>query len=304
MEYLGENPQVHLDFTKICESPAHAVRRAEHLFWGEICKLARHIARQHKRIVLIAGPSSSAKTSTAQALATRLQNMGGEAVRVSLDDFFVNRDELPLLPNGLRDFEGIHALDLPLLEEFLRDLLAGQPLRLPHYDFVSGTRAPHTTPVPNNENTIFLFEGIHALHPLLCVDHAHCLRVYLSLFSSFHDADGALLLSELEMRLTRRMVRDFFHRAYNADDTFRRWPEVLRGEEENITPYRDQADVWFNSFHCYEPLLFAPFVLDITRNMGEFAIAGAALAEKYAALPVITPDALPPESVIHEFLPK
>lgn len=223
----------------------------------EICTLiASDTARS--RIIMLSGPSSSAKTTTSLKLRARLLERGVRAVALSLDDFFKNRDDAPTLPDGSKDYESISSLDVDLLHECLSDLTERGAAELPVFDFKTGTRAAHRRSVTLAMGEVAIVEGLHALDSTItgAVPEGHCLKVYVSVSSDFVDDAGAVVLSARDVRLIRRTIRDYKYRNSSPENTLSMWPAVCRGEDLYVRPFKRYSDITVNSIFECEPCLF------------------------------------------------
>jgi uridine kinase len=230
------------------------IRVNEALQNKRIAEIADDIAENEvKRLILIAGPSSSGKTTFTKKLAVQLTVLGLQPVMVSVDDYFVPRDQTPLDDEGNYDFENIHALDIKLLNQNVAALLRGEEVELPSFNFKVGEREykGHRVEIP--ERGVLLMEGIHNLNDELTRDisRKEKYKVYVSALTQLN-LDDHNRISTTDNRLIRRLVRDHQFRGHSAKDTFEMWPSVRRGENRNIFPYQDTADAAFNSALDYE----------------------------------------------------
>lgn len=233
------------EIIKICEA-LHEKKIAE--IADEIWK-----RRDQVKIVLEAGPSSSGKTSFCKRLSIQLQVLGFKTMMISIDNYFVNRENTPKDENGEFDFECLEAIDIDLFNQNLLDLMAGKDVLLPKFDFAQGKQIFNGKKTTAPENSIFIVEGIHALNPKLTVKIENHLKykVYVSALTQI-SIDNHNRIPTTDNRLLRRMIRDFKYRGYSALDTLKRWPSVKRGEDKNIFPYQEEADSIFNSALLYE----------------------------------------------------
>ena len=228
----------------------------EALHEGHIAQIAAQIAERHKdglRLVLIAGPSSSGKTTFSKRLAIQLIAHGLKPYTLEMDSYFVDREKTPRDEHGDYDFEALEALDLPLFNEQLVALTSGQPVRIPHFDFVKGIRSFEKEPVQLSPEHVLIAEGIHGLNPRLVssLPTQQIFRIYVSALTVLN-LDRHNRIPTTDVRLIRRIVRDATFRGYSALDTLARWESVRRGEKRNIFPYQENADVMFNSALVYE----------------------------------------------------
>ncbi len=219
---------------------------AEALHEKEIADIADTILGQRRalRVLLVSGPSSSGKTSFTRRLSTQLEVNGFKPVPLSLDNYFVNREDTPRDESGAYDFERLDALDLPLMQGHIRQLIDGEPVEVPTFDFVTGTRTGVTTPLRVGPDQILVIEGIHALNPAILgrVHPSVAFRIYVSVNR----------VPTTEIRLLRRMVRDHMTRGILPEQTLAQWSSVRRGEYEHIFRFQEQADVMFNTSMLYE----------------------------------------------------
>jgi uridine kinase len=243
---------------------------AEALHEKKISAIADRILRQRKhiRLILIAGPSSSGKTTFIQRLSTQLKVNNLHPVALSLDNYFLSREETPRDASGQYDYDAIEAIDLKLLDEHLQTLIKGGTVETPVYDFISGRRSSQVNPLYLKENEILLIEGIHGLNPRLVpnMDRTKIFKIYTSaLFQS--NIDNYNRIPTSEVRLIRRLVRDYRTRGINPDQTFAQWSSVRRGENTIIFPYQEEADVMFNSTLLYELNALRPHAEPLLRNI-------------------------------------
>lgn len=258
------------------------------------------------RLVLISGPSSSGKTTFAKRLGIQLRILGLNPVLISLDDYFVDRDHTPLDENGNYDYEALEALDLTAFNSHLSQLFAGQSVDIPRYDFITGKRQWHETPLQLDERSVLVVEGIHALNPRLTEQVADNVkfRIYISAFTSI-SLDDLSRIPTTDNRLLRRMVRDNGTRGSDAEATLKRWGSVRKGEEKHIFPYQENADVMFNSSLFYEISVLRPFaeslLYKVPDTVPEYGEARRLLKFLDNFL-TIEPDEIPPTSLLREFI--
>lgn len=258
------------------------------------------------RMVLISGPSSSGKTTTAKRLGIQLRILGLNPVLISLDDYFVERDKTPLDENGDYDFEALEAIDLELLASDLKRLFAGESVDVPRYDFITGTRKRHDSPLKLDERSILIMEGIHGLNPALTpgIPREQKFCIYVSCLTSVA-MDNMNRIATTDNRLLRRLTRDYYTRGHDAAATLQRWPSVRRGEERHIFPYQENADVMFNSSLFYEISVLRakaePILREVPDTDPEYAEARRLLKFLDNFIPV-EPDEIPPTSLLREFI--
>lgn len=289
---------------------AELINVAEALHDKKISSIADEIANRYShgqaRVVLIAGPSSSGKTTTTKRLATYLATNLLKPIMISLDDYFVDRVKTPLDEAGEYDYESIHALDLPLFNEHINALIRGEEIELPRYNFETGTRSFKGNRLRMAEDTILLIEGIHGLNPELTasIPEEMKFRVYVSALTTL-SIDDHNWVPTTDNRLLRRIIRDHKYRGTSAVDTLKRWASVRRGEEKWIFPFQENADAMFNSSLIFE--------LGVMKEYGESILSRVPhdlpeYAEAYRLLKFLSyfepigDSLIPPTSLLREFL--
>lgn len=229
------------------------IQLSEALHEKKIAQIADMIKTQKKRIILIAGPSSSGKTTFARRLCVQLRVNGLEPIYMGTDDYFVEREDTPLDENGERDFENLRALDIELFNANMNGLLKGEEVDLPTFDFMTGHKSFGERLTKIRSNQPIVIEGIHALNENLTpyIDSTAKFKIYISPLTQLN-IDPYNRVPTTDERMLRRMVRDSIFRGHDARSTLSSWPKVRAGEDVNIFPYSDEADVLFNSYHVYE----------------------------------------------------
>ena len=263
-------------------------------------------ARKEIKVVLIAGPSSSGKTTFCKRLSVQLLASGVKPVQISLDDYFVNRTETPKDENGELDYESIYALNIPLINEQFNALFRGDEVELPKYNFQTGMSEKSGKKLHLGENNILLVEGIHALNPALTEQIADDkkFKIYASALTTIL-LDDHNYIPTTDNRLLRRIVRDYKYRGCSAQETIHRWPSVRAGENKWIFPYQEQADVMFNTALLFELAVIKPqaeeVLEQVPENCEEYAEAYRLrkFLKYFAPLPFRN---LPPTSLLREFL--
>lgn len=246
------------------------IRSNELMFSLDIAKVVDEIVSNRDiKFILIAGPSSSGKTTTTKRIASYLEALGYDAIKISLDDYFVNRDVNPKDEDGNNDYECLEAIDVKLFNEDLNKLLNGEEIALPIYNFLTGKREYSENKIKLKENSIFLIEGLHALNDELTkdVDKRSKYRIYLSPFIPLN-IDEHNYVSTLDLRLLRRIVRDNRTRGYDVLNTIDNWQRVRRGEEKYIFPYIHQANVIINTALAYEVGVLKVYVEPLLLSVG------------------------------------
>ena len=273
----------------------------------KIAQMADEIAaRKHIRVVLLAGPSSSGKTTTCKRLSVQLLANGIKPVQISLDDYFVDRDKTPKDADGELDYESLYALNIPLLNQQFNALFRGEEVQLPKYNFQAGKSEPNDKRLRLDEQSILIVEGIHALNPELTgqVPEEQKYRIYASALTTIL-LDNHNYIPTTDNRLLRRIVRDNKYRGVSAAETIRRWPSVRAGENKWIFPFQENADVMFNTAMLFELAILKtqaePLLEDVPENCDEYSEAYRLLKflKYFASIPF---KQLPPTSLLREFL--
>jgi uridine kinase len=280
---------------------------SEALHEQQVVDIAAQIAarRDELRLVLVAGPSSSGKTTFSKRLAVQLLARGLRPMPLEMDNYFVERSRTPRDEEGEYDFEHLHALDLDLLNQNVLDLMAGKTVQLPHYDFRTGTRGTGETVRIGPEHVI-IAEGIHGMNPELMSDvpAERIYRIYISALTQLN-IDSHNRISTTDTRMLRRILRDAQYRGYPADQTIERWESVHRGEVRWIFPYQENADSMFNSALAYELAVIKPLVEPLLRHTEPgtmpYVESKRLLAFLQWLLPY-TPDFVPDNSLLREFV--
>lgn len=273
----------------------------------KIASIAEQIAhRQSTRVVLIAGPSSSGKTTFCKRLSIQLVTCGIKPIQISLDDYFVDRHLTPKDENGEYDYESVHALNIPLLNEQLQQLFEGKNIELPKYNFQTGKSEKSGKRLQLGDNQVLVLEGIHALNPELTaqIPQEQKFHIYISALTTIL-LDDHNYIRTTDNRLLRRIIRDYKYRGVNAQETIHRWPSVRAGENKWIFPYQENADVMFNTAMLFELAVIkqqAEPLLDLVpENCPEYAEAYR-LRTFLEYIQPIPNRALPPTSLLREFL--
>ena len=290
---------------------ADIIHVSEALHEKKIAEIADHIASNIKelRLILIAGPSSSGKTSFAQRLRIQLRVNGIEPVSISLDDYFRNWEDTPRTKDGAYDFENIGALDVELFNDHLVRLLNGEEVILPHYNFLTGKRevgSEHLSVAPTSP---LIVEGIHGLNEALTasVPRGKKFKIYISALTQLN-IDAHNRIPTTDARLLRRMVRDYQFRGAYALKTLRQWPDVRAGEEKNIFPFQEEADAMFNSALIYELAVLkryaVPLLEMVPRDVPEYTKANRLLDFCRCFSDITEEYDIPNNSLLREFIGK
>jgi uridine kinase len=309
-EILGVESVGQLNEITIRGEANEVIRVSEGLHEKKIAQIADKITQSSSdiRLVLIAGPSASGKTTFAKRLSLQLLVNGVRPIALSMDNFYVNREDTPKDENGAYDFEAIEAIDLALFNEVLAKLLRGEEVLTPEFDFVSGTRKPMSKwkPMQIKPGQVLVVEGIHGLNDRLteAVPAEHKYRVYVSALTQLCIDDHNRIFTS-DGRFLRRIVRDRLFRGYRAATTIQSWPNVRRGEQRNIFPFQEKADVMFNSSLVYEQAvlrLYAErFLLEVPQDDPAFVEAYRLLQFVQTFVPIFE-QSVPQISILREFV--
>ncbi len=277
MKIISKDRNSRIDIREInlmARQPARFISDCENAYESQIMELARLTAsRSHCRIVLLAGPSSSGKTTTAHKITQALEQLGVPAQVVSLDDFFLGMEFYPKLPDGTPDMESVDALDLPLINETFSTLLREGTAMFPTFDFTVSRRAEKQNRIELGEHGVIVVEGLHALNPRLveALDPDALLRVYVSTRTVYLDGEREVLTPK-DARLIRRMVRDHNFRGRRPLETLLGWKDVLDGEKKYIYPFRDTVDYKIDSSFDYEGCVFHHYILPMLEELKDDAV--------------------------------
>ncbi|HSQ88938.1 nucleoside kinase [Romboutsia sp.] len=283
------------------------IRTVEALHEKKLSQIADIIKEKEKRVILIAAPSSSGKTSFAHRLSIHLRVNNLKPVSISLDDYFVNRDDTPLDEFGNFDFESIYAIDLDRFNRDLKDLLDGKEINLPKFNFKLGIREETGKKLKIDENQPIILEGIHGLNPILTssIPDEDKFKIYISALTQIN-LDDHNRIPTTDLRLIRRMVRDYNFRGYSAERTIMQWESVRRGEKKNIFPYQEEADVIFNSACVYELAVLKkyakPLLEEITIDNPSYIEANRLLKFLQYFVELQDTSDIPSTSILKEFI--
>lgn len=282
------------------------IQVSEALHEKKVASVADEIHRKENvKMVLISGPSSSGKTTFCKRLSVQLEVLGYKPVQISIDNYFVERDETPKDEHGEYDFECLNAIDLALFNTHLLKLLNGEEVEIPTFDFAQGKKIFNGNVLKMDSKSILILEGIHGLNPQLTamIDNTFKYKIFVSALTQIA-IDSQNPIPTTDNRLIRRMVRDFRYRGYSALDTMKRWPSVRKGEEKWIFPYQEQADVMFNSALLCELSVLKqyaePLLRDVPETEHEYAEA-VRILKFLSYFKAISEKEIPPTSILREF---
>jgi len=313
-EYVGWNKIMKInnvgEFNIACQNNQsfNMIKVSEALHEKKVASIADMISQRAEKVrfVLISGPSSSGKTTFSKRLSIQLIVSGLKPVVISLDNYFVNRDDTPRDENGDWDFEHLHALDLALFNQHLKQLLNGEEIDIPFFNFEDGKRYYKGEKLRLNEDSILIMEGIHALNPELIQDVPvdTTFKIYVSALTTI-SIDNHNWIPTTDTRLLRRIIRDYRFRNYSARETIARWPSVRRGEEKWIFPYQENADVLFNSALLFELAVLKrhaePILAEVPKYCDEYTETHRLIKFLNYFVPILDRE-IPPTSLLREFV--
>ena len=286
-------------------SPEKLIIQTRDYYFSQVEECANEIIKDNSKVVLLSGPSGSGKTTTAKNIADNLNKKGKIAHVVSIDDFYVGKGKYPLLPDGSEDFESVYSLDLDLFRKTVDEILTKDKVSLPRFDFATSSRKDNAYSLDLSKDDIIIFEGIHALNPLLLPENhkSEVFKLYVAVKTQIYK-DDTLVLSSREIRLTRRMIRDNLFRNYEHQRTIRIWQNVLHGEEKYIRPFMKEADFVIDTIHPYEIGVYK-LVVDNTKDLSGFEKETEKikdLSKKLEIFESIDKNLIPKNSMIREFI--
>lgn len=312
-EYLSWNKLMGLgtvgEFNKAClDSKAfNLIKVTEALHEKKVAHIADSIAsRANAKVVLVSGPSSSGKTTFSKRLSIQLMVSGLKPKIVSMDDYFVDREDTPIGEDGRWDFESIYAMDLDFFHHQMQELISGNEVELPYYNFETGKREFRGEKLQLASDDLLILEGIHALNPILTegIPDEHLFKIYVSALTTIA-IDEHNWVPTADVRLIRRIIRDYHFRGYSARDTIEMWENVRKGEEKWIFPYQENADVMFNSALLFELAVLRRYVEPILKQVPKYSDAYCETHRllKFLRYFVEIPDQeIPPTSLLREFV--
>lgn len=289
-------------------APEELIRKSEERYENIIGDIAERITTDTGReIIMLAGPSSAGKTTTARKLCEKLNENGIKTYVLSLDDFYLNREDIPYLPDGTQDYETVYALDLPCFEKSVNALLQGETVQNPVFDFTTGKRSDKQfNEITLGEKDAVIIEGLHALNPVITEKiQGKNLKIYINVSSRIYDEKGNIVLNKRNMRFIRRMVRDFNFRNSTVENTCKLWKNVTAGEDKYLFPYRDLADIKVNTIHLYETCVLKHQAMALIENSSVSEEYKSDINRIYNALKrfnSIEQSLVPDDSLLREFL--
>ena len=293
---------------KANKSPEKFVLESELEYLSEISGIADKISNDRRiKIVAIAGPSASGKTTSAHILCDKLKALGENTTVVSLDNFYLTPDKLPILPDGRTDIESVNALDIELMQKCFNEIIETGSTMLPLYDFKTNGRKLNAVKADITDGGIVIVEGLHALNPVITelVPKENIYKIYISVNCPILDDDGKRILSSRQIRLVRRTLRDRIFRGASVNDTLSLWSGVVEGETKYLYCFKDTADVHLKTLHLYEPCLyrreFTALKAELKSGGGfyDYFLKTADALEKFTPL---ESSFVPSDSLIREFI--
>lgn len=291
-------------------NPSEFIKNSEKNYLKEVYDVAKRIADNDSiKIVSLAGPSASGKTTTAHILCDRLELIGEKPTVVSLDDFYYPPEKLPLLPDGSRDFESVNSLNTDLIRKCFTEIITTGKTMLPKYDFVNKKSIKNNTLVDIRNNGIVIVEGLHALNPLITdfVPKENIFKVYISVNCSIEDDFGEQMLSSRQIRLVRRTLRDRIFRNTTVENTLQLWNGVVEGERKYLYCFKQTADAHIKTLHPYEPCIYRDEFVALKNEVKkdtvcyEYFMRTVSAIERFVGM---QRSLVPEKSLIREFIGK
>lgn len=288
--------------------PTEFINECEYRYRNIIASIAKRINEDKNiEIVFLAGPSSSGKTTTSRLLADGLDVLGRKTHTVSLDDFYKNRDDIEFDENGKQDFECLEALDLPLINKTIVNILNRTNTDLPIYNFNTGKREEETWKLRLEKGDIVVFEGLHALNPVILnlIPKRNRLSLFVNVSSRIYDKKMNIILNKRNIRFIRRVIRDYQYRSSSVEKTYSMWQQVRAGEKKYLFPFKDNADINVNSTHLYEISVYKNTIMKLLNEItpeSEFYSDAHKLANSVKMFKPIPVQAVPANSLLNEFI--
>ena len=311
MKIINKYKNSHIDISEINElvkNPQMFIARCEKDYYHQIDRVVERVldSRGRIRVILLAGPSSSGKTTTANKLSEEFFKIGINAPVVSLDDFFLGKENYPKLPDGSPDMEALEALDLPLINKLVKELMETGEAVFPTFDFATSRRSDVTHTVTLGEGGVLILEGLHAINPRLLdsISENKLFRLFVSVRTKYLDDEKEVLVPK-DVRLIRRMVRDHKFRNHSPLETLLGWRDVLDGEEKYIYPYRDSVDFKIDSALDYEACVFHHYILPMLESLKDDAVYSGKVKQVVDILEAfddIDYTYIPKNSLLREFI--
>lgn len=298
LEYICQKAENPLTFIEECEARYNNI----------IGKIAEEVSKTgFSEIIMIAGPSSAGKTTTAKKLRQALFRNEVNSYTVSLDDFYLDNKDAPRFPDGTPDFETVYCLDIKCFQEKMKELLEKGETDLPEFDFVEGKRKKEYNRLKISPKDVIIVEGLHALNPIIAdnLPKERLLKIYINVSSRIYDEKNDIVLNKRNMRFIRRLVRDYKFRGSSVDKTYKLWLSVCYGEDTYLFPYKDNADIKINTIHLYETCILKEKAMELLSELNkesEFYKDSQRLIRSLQKFPVINSSQVPDDSLLREFI--
>ncbi len=290
------------------KNPEKFVAECEARYNNKIKRIAQQIAESGRtEIVMIAGPSSAGKTTSAKKLREHLLAYGIKSHTVSLDDYYVDNCDAPRFPDGTPDFETVDALDIECFQKTMSELIEKGETDLPEFDFLEGKRKPEYRHIEISHKDVIIVEGLHALNPRI-TDHLpeeRLLKIYINLSSRIYDKNGTIILNKRNMRFVRRMVRDHKFRGNSVETSYKMWMTVRYGEDIYLFPFKDNADIKLNTIHLYESCVLKDSAIKLLSELpknSDFYKESQRLIRSLEKFPSMNSEDVPEDSLLREFI--
>lgn len=289
------------------ETPLELVEFSENKYHNRVRKVVEVINDNDCKVVFLAGPSASGKTTTAIKLAEYLKESGKNSITISLDDYLKDVVDLPICDDGEVDYESINTLDIECFTKSISDLVNTKKAEIPLFDFVAHKRNGYNQ-VTIDDDTVIIVEGLHALNPQItdCHFSDNTLKLYISVKTEY-SSDGEVVLNSRNMRLIRRLIRDYHTRGANAERTLNMWKKVLEGENLYIKPFRKTCDYWLDSGHLYEPLIYNHYLTPVLEEVEKDSVyydTAKKLLDILSHFSEMDKSVIPSDSLLREFIGK
>lgn len=294
--------------TEQSKKPRQFAEKCEEKYNAKIKRIAEDIAQSGRtEIVMLAGPSSAGKTTTAKKLCEELSKFGVDSYTVSLDDFYLDNCAAPRFADGSPDFETVDALDIKCFERTVKSLMENNEAYIPQFDFVNGKRKDEYKKLQIKDSDVIIVEGLHALNPLITehLPKERLLKIYISVSSRIYGKNGDIILNKRNLRFVRRLVRDYKFRGNSVEKTFKMWMSVRYGEDTYLFPFKGNADITVNTIHLYEPCVLKDTAVQLLCGVdktSEFYNESQRLMKSLDEFPSIDSGVVPENSLLREFI--
>jgi uridine kinase len=298
LQYIQQKANSPATFVELCEGRYNRI----------IETIAKNVAENEKiEIIMLAGPSSAGKTTTAKKIREALKKNGVNSYAISLDDFYLNNCDAPRFPDGTPDFETVHALDIPFFYEVMKQILETGEADIPEFDFLTGKRKEEFNHIKIQDREVIIVEGLHALNPIITKElpSDRLFKIYINVSSRIYDNGKEIVLNKRNMRFVRRLVRDYNFRGNSVERTLEMWVTVRYGEDTYLFPYRHNADVKINTIHLYETCVLKDTAINLLKEVKSdsgFYKEAQRLIRNLEKFPSIDKKYIPENSLMREFV--